>query len=97
MSTNFKDTIFNCFNFLEDVEQVVRTRYDTFEDITDLYSSFLFNMLGKSLSIKTVAENIADYNDAGEFASMAEEIAKLVRLLLDFESATSESNPMLLK
>ena len=72
------------------------TRYEQFEDFTDLYSSFLFNMLGKSLSIKQVSDNIQTYIEQEEIAKQIEEWAKLIRLLLDFESATSNENPMAL-
>lgn len=68
---------------------MVEKRLDTFVDFSDLYTSFLFNMLSNSLQIKTIATNINIYSDGSKWPELAGEVAKLVRIMLDFESSNA--------
>ncbi len=95
-STDFKDAIINCFWFGEDVGEVVQQRINGFEDMTDFWLSLLFNVLGKSLTLYTVIDNIGVYGGSDpdievSYPDMVGEIAKMIRLVLDFESSTSGS------
>jgi len=64
ISTEVANTYYYCYLFGASVESVVNKRLDTFVDFSDLYTSFLFNMLSNSLQIKTIATNINKYSDA---------------------------------
>lgn len=41
----FANTLYNCYLFLDDVEDYTLTRLSQFVDFTDGYTSFLFNLL----------------------------------------------------
>lgn len=89
VSTEVSDSFYYCYLFSASVQSVVEKRLDTFVDFSDLYTSFLFNMLSNSLQIKTIATNINTYSDAQKWPELSGEIAKLIRIMLDFESSNA--------
>jgi hypothetical protein len=89
ISTEGANSFYFCYLFTSSVESVVNKRLDTFVDFSDLYTSFLFNMLSNSLQIKTIATNINTYSDAFKWPELSGEIAKLIRITLDFESSNA--------
>jgi hypothetical protein len=89
ISTEIADTYYYCYLFSASVEKVVNSRLDTFVDFSDLYTSFLFNMLSNSLQIKTIATNINTYSEASKWPELSGEVAKLIRIMLDFESSNA--------
>lgn len=91
MSTEIADSFYYCYLFAKSVDKVATQRLNAFIDFTDLYTSFLFNLLSNSLAIKKIATNIKTYSDAGKYAELSGEVAKLVRIMLDFESSTASS------
>jgi hypothetical protein len=71
-------------------------KWEEFVDINDIYTSFLFNLLEESLSIKSTAEDLSTYetsSDSNKWVNFYSELATLVYLILDFESATAAANP----
>jgi hypothetical protein len=64
-----------------------------FVDINDIYTSFLFNLLEESLSIKAISEDLSEYEEAQNWVDFYSSFAKLVFYILDFESATAAANP----
>lgn len=46
-------------------------------------------MLSNSLQIKTIATNINVYSDAEKWPELSGEVAKLFRIMLDFESSNA--------
>ena len=64
-STEFANSVYNCYLLTNSVVGVVTTRITTFVDFTDYYTSFLFNLLSESLSIETIATNLGTYYTAG--------------------------------
>jgi len=58
MSTEFANSFYNCYLFASSVEKVSTARIAKFSDFTDLYTSFLFNLLAQSLSIRNLAVSI---------------------------------------
>ncbi len=88
-STEFSNSYYNCYLFSDSVKKVVTTRLNTFSDIADLYTSFLFNLLSNSLQIKTIATNIQGYSNSGSYSDLYGEFAKLFRIMLDFESSNA--------
>ena len=46
---NMANGILNCYLFEKSVEEVVTFRISQFTDFTDVYTSFLFNLLSQSL------------------------------------------------
>jgi len=69
----------------------VTQRLATFADFPDLITSFLFNLLSNSLSIKTIATNINTYSSNKKYPELSGEVAKLLRIILDFESSNAAS------
>jgi hypothetical protein len=77
------------------VEFVTRHRLALFSDFQDLWTSFMFNLLSNSVSIKNVAVKISNYTTnetvPGRGPLAAGEAAKLIRLVLDFQSQNTRS------
>jgi hypothetical protein len=64
----------------------------TFVDFTDVYTSFLFNLLSNSLAIKNSATRITEYaQDNTKYPELAGEIAKIIRIIFDFDSSNAAS------
>lgn len=64
----------------------------TFVDFADVYTSFLFNLLSNSLLLKNSANNVAIYSkDPTKYPEMAGEIAKIIRVIFDFDSSNAAS------
>jgi hypothetical protein len=49
ISNEFGPYIYNCYIFWADVKDYIKTRKETFVDFSDVYTSFLFNLLSESL------------------------------------------------
>ena len=81
----------NCYRFGVSAETVNLQKWNAFEGFEDIYTSFLFNMLAVSVSLKTYAENMITYNNAANWVAFSGEIAKVIRVLTEFESATAGS------
>lgn len=89
ISNEVANSYYYCYLFSASVDSVVNKRLDTFVDFSDLYTSFLFNMLSNSLQIKTIATNINTYSDASRWPELSGEVAKLIRIMMDFESSNA--------
>ena len=59
----FADSFLNCFKFGASIELVTRKRLGLYSDFTDFGSSFMFNLLANSVSIKNIGSNIAVYSN----------------------------------
>ena len=56
---NFSNGIYNCEVFVENLITEVTDRYKTFNNNTaDFFLSFLFNIMGKSLTFKSILDAI---------------------------------------
>jgi hypothetical protein len=91
VSTEFANSFYNCYLFTNSIDNIVTTRLTTFADFTDFYTSFLFNLLSQSLSIKTIATNINNYWTASKWPEMCGQLATLFRIIIDFESSNAAS------
>jgi len=58
---NFANTILNCYLFTSSVVTYTNQRISRFVDFEDVYTSFLFNLLAQSLTIRTYATNLITY------------------------------------
>jgi len=68
-------------------------KFDEFVDVNDVYTSFLFNLLEESASIMNTAEDLQVAEAAGLWVTFYSELATLIYLIMDFESATAIKNP----
>ena len=91
IGTEVSDAFYYCYLFYSSIDTVVKKRLATFVDFPDIYTSFLFNLLSNALQIKTIATNINTYNNAGKYAELSGEFAKLLRIMADFESSNAAS------
>ena len=82
------NAIYYCYSFGYSFEFVVRMRLSLFSDFQDLWSSFMFNLLSNSVSIKNIGINLKNYlgdeKIPGRGPLAAGEIAKIFRLVLNF-------------
>lgn len=58
MSTEFANSFYNCYLFATSVDKVAKSRISKFSDFADLYTSFLFNLLSQSLSLRNLGVSI---------------------------------------
>lgn len=90
LGNEFTNAIYYCYSFAYSFEFVVRNRLSLFSDFEDLWSSFMFNLLSNSVSIKNIGVNLNNYlkdeTIAGRGPLAAGEIAKIFRLVLNFQS-----------
>ncbi len=92
ISKDFANTFYYCYRFASSFEFVVRRRLGLFSDFSDWYSSFLFNLLSNSVTIRNIGLNIANYTNNLTLAPLAAgEFGKLIRIVSDFQSVNAES------
>ena len=89
VGTEGANSFYYCYLFGKSAYSVATTRMQTFADLTDFYTSFLFNLLSQSLSIKTIANNINTYSTNGDYVDLAGQIATLFRIIIDFQSSNA--------
>lgn len=80
------DSWFNCYQYAMDLKAVYQAKAENFVDFGDVYLSFIFNLLANSLQIKTSAENMVDANDLHDTVTFVENLGKVIRIVLDFNS-----------
>lgn len=85
--------ILNCYLFEKSVDEVITFRISQFTDFTDVYTSFLFNLLSQSLQIKNLATTMATAQTNSNWALFVESLAKLIRIIMDFESSNAMGFP----
>ncbi len=88
IANNFAGMVLDCYRFANSIELYNVKKFKNFVDINDIYSSFLLNLLAKSLNLRYASENLVTYETNKDWVKFAEEAAKLARLITDFESAT---------
>lgn len=84
----FANMIYYCYNFYYSVDFTTRKRLSLFSDFYDFYSSAIFNLMSRSVSIKNIGFRIYNLTSnetiMGRGPIMAGEWAKIIRLILDF-------------
>lgn len=93
IATEFSDFYYYCSLTVYQVEEYNQEKWGEFVGINDIYTSFLFNLLEESISIRNTAEDLEQYENDKDWPNFASELATLVYLVLDFESATAASKP----
>ncbi len=71
ISTEFADSFYNCYLFDQSVKKMSKARIKSFADFADLYTSFLFNLLSQSLSVKVIADNLQTNWQAQKYPEFA--------------------------
>jgi len=83
---NFSNGIYNCEVFVENLITEVIDRYKNFNNNTaDFMLSFLFNIMGKSLTFKSIFDEINNNLKNQYYVDIANQYGRLVRVLFDFE------------
>jgi hypothetical protein len=84
----FANMIYYCYNFYYSVDFTTRKRLSLFSDFYDFYSSAIFNLMSRSVSIKNIGLKIYNLTTnetiMGRGPIMAGEWSKIIRLILDF-------------
>jgi len=87
--------IYYCYQFYYSVDFTTRKRLSLFSDQYDFWSSFLFNLMSRSVSIKNIGLRIYNLSTnmtiMGRGPLMAGEWSKIIRLILDFQSQNKAS------
>ena len=91
----FANMAYYCYQFYYSVDFTTRKRLSLFSDLYDFYSSFLFNLMSRSVSIKNIGLKIYNLTTnetiMGRGPIMAGEWSKIIRLILDFQSQNKAS------
>jgi len=82
---NFSNSVLNCEIFVENLIDEVLSRYKTFNyNTADFLLSFLFNIMGKSLSFKSILDAINEDIANQYYVDIANQYGRMVRVLFDF-------------
>lgn len=83
---NFSGGIVKCELFVENAINELVRRYSTFNNNTaDFLLSFLFNLMGKSLTFKSIFDQVDDDLKNQYYVDIANQYGRMVRVILDFE------------
>jgi hypothetical protein len=69
----------------------LQTRLSQFADFSDVYTSFLFNLLSESLKVKTLAQNMQTAQTDKDWVNFYKYLATLIRTIFSFESSNAMS------
>jgi hypothetical protein len=63
----------------------------SFVDFTDVYTSWMFNLLANSLKIRSLSDEISEAQEESpqDTETMVRATAELIRIFIDFESSTA--------
>lgn len=89
--TSFNEAWYKCFLFWDDLSDTYLTKWEEFNDFGDVYLSFIFNMLSKSLIIKTQTESMIDSYSVHDTEVFVRSLAAVLKSVIDFDSYTSVS------
>lgn len=92
VANSMANTLYNCYLFSDSIQTVTNRRLSQFKGFDDVYTSFLFNLLSQSLQLKTYSTNVQTYSNQGSWYTYAETIAKIIRIVFDFESSDASSH-----
>jgi len=82
---NFSNSVLNCEIFVENLIKEIISRYKTFNyNTADFLLSFLFNIMGKSLSFKSILDAINEDIANQYYVDIANQYGRMVRVLFDF-------------
>ena len=84
VGTDVNGGVYNCYLFFTGVVDTVEIWAATFVDDTDIYTSFLFNLLGEGLQIRSYIINMETYFAAQNYVNFVNNLAQLVRVTLNF-------------
>lgn len=90
VSVELANSVYYCYLFGSSIDTFVTKRISTFADFTDFYTSFLFNLLSQSLSIKTLAGKIQTDTTNSNWVDLSFQVSTIIRLILDFQSSNAE-------
>lgn len=86
VGNEFNDSWFYCYQWWLDIRADYSQKAENFVDFGDIYLSFIFNLLGNSLHIKSASENMVESNRLHDTATFVQNGASILRILLDFDS-----------
>ena len=89
VSTSYKDTLNYCFLFLKQVQRKSVIDNNKFVDDEDRFTSFLFNLLGNSLSIRQNSENLVLYSESEDWILYSKSLGTIIQDLVYFNSEAS--------
>ena len=91
VSNSYRNTMYECFNLHQQIQESFVVQTDSFVDDNDLYTSFLFNLLAESIQIREYSYDLIDYSAAGDFVSYTQSFAGIIGSTIYFKSSTASS------
>lgn len=76
----------HCTFFMGKLNEKYSDQRDEFLDLTDLYTSFLLNLLSVSYDVRKDLENVIVYYNAGSYGDYARTLGQIFRSLTTFDS-----------
>ena len=91
ISGSFADLFYNCFFMLQQIQEIAVDNDNAFIDDNDRYTSFLFNLLAKSIEIRQYSYELLYYTREGQedWAAYVESLAGVIKCIIYFESSAS--------
>ena len=90
-SKNFANMFFNCYTMLQSGVDQTETWFNSFTDFTDVYTSFLFQLLANSLKLKSIATSLQTAQTGGDWVTFWKNIAQIIQIMFDFQSSSAAS------
>ena len=76
----------HCTLFAGKLQEKYVDQKNEFVDLTDLYTSFLLNLLSVSYDVRTALEEVLTYWDAADYSSYARTLGSIIRSVTNFDS-----------
>jgi len=84
IATDINESWFNCLLFYWDFEEVFYEKRDGFVDTSDVYLSFIFNLLGNSFQVKQATEAMITASARYDTATLMQQTGYLLNIMYDF-------------
>jgi hypothetical protein len=86
IATDINESWYNCVLFYWDFKDVYREKKDGFVDASDIYLSFIFNLLGNSFQVKEATESMVEASARYDTTTLMQQTGYLLNIMYDFES-----------
>lgn len=86
IATDINESWYNCVLFYLDFKEVFIEKKKGFVDASDIYLSFIFNLLGNSFQVKEATEAMVEASARYDTTTLMQQTGYLLNIMYDFES-----------
>jgi len=93
VSNNYAETFYQCFVLMQQIHQQAVANDAKFVDANDKFTSFLFNLLAKSIVVREYSFDLLDASAAGDWAAYTKAMAGILESMIYFDSSAAALDP----